>query len=69
MLLRYAHLARFPKEFLSMTGLHIPEFDQLVLEVRPHLHSLLHQALQRPNRQRQMGLVITLRWTIPTKSF
>jgi hypothetical protein len=55
MILRYAHLSRYPTVFLAMTGLRVPEFDTLVADLLPG-HAASEQArLQRPTRQRAIG--------------
>jgi len=33
MILRYAHLVTHPKVFLSVTGLHVAEFDDLATDL------------------------------------
>jgi len=53
--MRYNHLSGHPNIFLKMTGLHLPEFDQLVEEMRPHFAEAEYERLSRPNRQREMG--------------
>lgn len=55
MILRYAHLSRHPTVFPRLTGLRVPEFDTLVVDLLPG-HAASEQArLQRPTRQRAIG--------------
>jgi hypothetical protein len=55
MILRYAHLSRYPKVFESMTGLRIAEFDELLDDVLPRYAEAEVKRLSRPHRQRAMG--------------
>lgn len=55
MILRYNHLMNHPKVFLAMTGLHPPEFIEMVTEVRPLLQHAQKTRLLRPDRRRQIG--------------
>ena len=55
MILRYAHLSRYPAVFLSMTGLRVPEFDTLVADLLPGYAASERARLQRPARRRAVG--------------
>lgn len=55
MILRYAHLARYPKVFEAMTGLRLAEFDELLEDVLPRYAEAEVQRLSRPDRQRAIG--------------
>jgi hypothetical protein len=55
MIMRYHALIRHPVVFLKMTGLHVPEFDDLVRDVLPAFLAAEEQRLQRPDRQREVG--------------
>jgi hypothetical protein len=55
MILRYERLQRFPTVFKSMTGLHLPQFDDLISDMRPRLLSAEHTRLSRPTRTRAIG--------------
>ena len=56
MILRYQHLSRHQRIFLSMTGLRLPEFDPLLSDVLPSLEAAHHAARQsRPERKRAVG--------------
>ncbi len=54
-MLTYAVLARYPKVFLSMTGLQVREFDELQRDIEPRYVEAERRRLQRPNRQRAIG--------------
>ena len=54
-MITYLHLARFPKVFVSMTGLRIDEFDSLVDEVSPLYAAAEQKRLSRRDRQRRIG--------------
>jgi hypothetical protein len=51
----YVYLIGFPKIFLTMTGLHLNEFDELVREVEPLYQAAEQKRLSRPDRQRDVG--------------
>jgi hypothetical protein len=55
MMMKYLYLSGFPKIFLTMTGLHLAEFDDMVSDVRPLYHQAEIARLSRPNRQRAIG--------------
>lgn len=55
MILRYAHLSRYPAVFLSLTGLRVPECDTLVADLLPGYAASEQARLQRPTRQRAIG--------------
>ncbi len=55
MILRYAHLSRYPAVLLSLTGLRVPEFDTLVADLLPGYAASEQARLQRPTRQRASG--------------
>ena len=55
MILHYARLQRFPTVFKSLTGLRVPQFDDLVADVLPRYHAAERQRLNRPSRQRAIG--------------
>jgi hypothetical protein len=55
MMLRYQYLKNNKTVFKAMTGLYIPEFDQLVQDVLPSYAQAEENRLSRPNRQRAMG--------------
>jgi hypothetical protein len=56
MILRYQHLSRHERIFLSMTGLRLCEFDPLLSELLPSLEATHHAARQsRPERKRAVG--------------
>jgi len=55
MILHYERLQRFPTVFKSLTGLRVPQFDDLVADVLPRYHAAARQRLSRPTRQRAIG--------------
>ncbi len=55
MMMKYVYLSGFPKIFLTMTGLHLNEFDDLVDEVEPLYQAAERKRLNRPDRQRDLG--------------
>ena len=55
MSLRHVQLIRHSRIFVTMTGLHVDEFDALADEILPRLAQAERQRLQRPNRQRAIG--------------
>jgi hypothetical protein len=50
-----ARLRRKPRHFHSFTGLTVPEFDRLLLEVGPAYAARLGEQRERPGRQRAVG--------------
>jgi DDE superfamily endonuclease/Helix-turn-helix of DDE superfamily endonuclease len=52
---RSATLRRYPAVFLQMTGLRIPEFDDLLTDVLPRLTQAEQERLRRTDRQRAIG--------------
>jgi DDE superfamily endonuclease/Helix-turn-helix of DDE superfamily endonuclease len=55
MMMKYVYLSGFPKIFLTMTGLHLNEFDDLMDEVEPLYQAAERKRLNRPDRQRDLG--------------
>jgi transposase len=55
MIMRYQHLSQHPSVFLSVTGLRVKEFDQLVDDVLPEYVQAEAKRLERANRQRAIG--------------
>ncbi len=55
MILRYAYLARHPRVFLTMTGLPVAAFDDLVRDVLPAFAQAAHDRLDRADRVRAIG--------------
>ena len=55
MILRYAYLSRHPRVFLTMTGLPVAAFDDLVRDVLPAFAQAEHERLDRPDRARAIG--------------
>jgi hypothetical protein len=55
MMMKYVYLSDFPKIFLTMTGLHLDEFDDLVEAVEPLYQAAELARLSRPDRQRDIG--------------
>src|SRR3712207_4458142 len=55
MILHYERLQRFPTVFKSVTGLRVPQFDDLVADVLPRYHAAERQRLSRPTRKRAIG--------------
>lgn len=55
MILRYAHLNRYPDVFQAMTGLKIRLFDDVVTDVEPRFIEAEVKRLSRPDRQRALG--------------
>src|SRR3569623_882398 len=50
-----ARLRRKPRHFQSFTGLTVPEFDRLLLEVEAAYAEQLHAQRERPERERAVG--------------
>ena len=55
MMMKYFYLSTYPSIFLSMTGLHLDEFDDLVRDVGPLYEKAAVARLSRPDRQRDLG--------------
>jgi len=55
MMMKYVYLSGFPKIFLTMTGLYLNEFDELVSDVEPLYQAAEVKRLSRPDRQRDLG--------------
>ena len=55
MMMKSVYLSGFPKIFLSMTGLHLDEFDDLIDDVEPLYQAAELARLDRPDRQRDLG--------------
>ena len=55
MILRYAHLARYPTVFRSMTGLTVAQFDALARDLQPPYAAAEQRRLARPTRRRAIG--------------
>lgn len=55
MIARYAGLRRHPAAFRALTGLAVPEFDALWVEIAPRLAEAERKRLTRPGRKRQIG--------------
>jgi DDE superfamily endonuclease/Helix-turn-helix of DDE superfamily endonuclease len=55
MILRYERLSTYRDLFKTMTGLTVPAFDALVVELRPRLLEAEQARLSRPRRQRAIG--------------
>ena len=55
MMMKYVYLSGFPKVFLSMTGLRLDEFDDLVDDIEPLYQAAELARLGRPDRQRDLG--------------
>jgi hypothetical protein len=55
MMMRYSWLSQYPRVFLSVTGLRVAEFEQLVKDVLPQYGEAEQARLERAERQRAMG--------------
>ena len=55
MMMKYVYLSTYPQIFLSMTGLQLNEFDDLMRDVRPLYAKAELKRLDRPDRQRAIG--------------
>jgi hypothetical protein len=55
MIMRYGWVSQYPQVFLSMTGLRVSEFDELVDDVLPVYAAREETRLDRPNRERALG--------------
>lgn len=54
-MMKYFYLSTYPKIFLTMTGLHLKEFDNLVRQVQPGYQRAEMDRFNRPNRLRAIG--------------
>lgn len=55
MILKYSYLSRRKSIFRAMTGLTLPEFDELLDDVLPRFGEAEEKRLSRPNRKRAIG--------------
>ncbi len=55
MILRYGYLSHHPRVFLTMTGLPVAVFEELVRDLLPAYTQAEHARLDRPGRQRAVG--------------
>jgi hypothetical protein len=55
MIMRYNWVSHYPQVFLSVTGLRVSEFDELVQDVRPAYAAAEVVRLERPERERALG--------------
>src|SRR5918997_5748038 len=55
MILHYERLSRYPTVFKAMTGLTVPQFDDLVTDLLPRYRQAERLRLSRPERQRAIG--------------
>ncbi len=55
MILRYCYLSGHPRVFLTMTGLPMAAFDELVRDLLPAYAAAEHARLDRPGRRRAIG--------------
>jgi len=55
MMMKYGYLSGFATMFLTMTGLPLDEFDDLVDEVQSRDQAAELKRLSRPGRQRDIG--------------
>ena len=55
MILRYSYLTRHPRVFLTMTGLPVAVFDEVVRDLLPAYAAAEHARLNRPGRKRAIG--------------
>jgi hypothetical protein len=55
MILHYERLQHSPTVFKSLTGLHLPQFDELVIDVLPRYRAAEQARLSRPARKRAIG--------------
>ena len=53
--MRYEYLSQYPNVFLKMTGLHLPEFKQLLSDVLPAFGAAETERLARSQRKREVG--------------
>ena len=54
-MMTYDELIKKPRVFKSLTGLSIPEFDELLSKVTPVWLQLEHDRLNYPDRHRAVG--------------
>ena len=54
-MMKYLYLSGYPQIFLTMTGLQLDEFEELVSEVGPLYEAAEQARLNRPARQRALG--------------
>jgi hypothetical protein len=55
MILHYERLSRYPTVFKAMTGLTVPQFDDLVTDLLPRYRQAEQLRLSRPERKRAIG--------------
>jgi hypothetical protein len=55
MIMRYSHLASYPRVFRAVTGLSVAEFLALLHDVRPRYEAAEQARHARPTRQRAIG--------------
>jgi hypothetical protein len=55
MILHYERLSRYPTVFKAMTGLTVPQFDDLITDLLPRYRQAEQLRLNRPERQRAIG--------------
>lgn len=55
MILRYCYLSRYPRVFVTMTGLPVAAFDALVRDLLPAYEAAERARLARPGRTRAIG--------------
>ena len=55
MMLRYPRLTRHPTVFRAVTGLDVPTFDRVVVDVAPRVAAAEARRLARPDRRRAIG--------------
>jgi hypothetical protein len=55
MILHYERVQRYPVVFKALTGLRVPQFDELVADVLPRYPAAAHARLNRPTRKRAIG--------------
>src|SRR3954454_18263234 len=55
MIICLSRLRTHPSVFKAMTGLLVPEFEEVQYDVLPRYHQAQQQRLARPHRQRAIG--------------
>jgi hypothetical protein len=55
MTLQYSHLSQFPGVFHAMTGLYVPEFQEIVTDLLPRYQAATAKRLERRSRRRAIG--------------
>lgn len=55
MILRYGYLSRYPRVFITLTGVRLAEFEELVHDLLPAYAQAQQARLSRPGRQRAIG--------------